>query len=562
MDQHSSQFLRNLSFDPSSIISEEVFSSVFGQQEGISLGQFTTPPLESFAEFMALWVAAIDERLSFVEKYTPPYFLLFTNRGFTYNEYKLLFKEIQEEKYKYYPVFEFLRIPSKDALVDFRLDVEENLESYFQILTKTFHDTNRTGIVFFLQKLKTRIPLGELQKHAYISGSTGSGKSELMRLLFYYLQKSSEHKKTRSLIVLDPHGQTSKQIKTSHLNINSDRLIYIEPDLRKGWSPVINPLDIGTQDDTAIVARAQYLAEAIKEAADIDISVNMQAILIPAISLLLRMENTTLLDLIKIMKDDKELIAKGRLTTQRAHKEVFKDFLNPHFKRTKIAIYTKLQTFLNYPAFYNMVIGKSTIDIGKAINSGKVVVFNLSQGYFGPDASSALGRFIISLIKSHVISRKQYRKPTYLFVDECQKFISPSIENILEETRKYGLHLIMANQSSDRLGSIEKIVLSNTSVKLIGKNDSIHTAKKMSSITGTPVGIFHNLRDYHFYLKTSRSTGQIFKASDALLLDKSLTMSQEQERQLNKKLINKYYRQVEKELTTLDEKEDQPLFDL
>lgn len=60
-----------------------------------------------------------------------------------------------------------------------------------------------------------------------------------------------------------------------------------------------------------------------------------------------------------------------------------------------------------------------------------------------------------------------FRKPTFLFVDECQNFISPSINDILEQSRKYGLHIIMANQSVDRLGSIEKVALGNTSVKLV-----------------------------------------------------------------------------------------------
>lgn len=61
---------------------------------------------------------------------------------------------------------------------------------------------------------------------------------------------------------------------------------------------------------------------------------------------------------------------------------VFQNFRNGHYSRTKISIATKLQSFLNYPAFYNAIIGKSSINLSKEINSGKIIVFNLSQRHF------------------------------------------------------------------------------------------------------------------------------------------------------------------------------------
>ncbi len=562
MSKYTKKSLQNLHLSPNSIVSTEEFNHLMGIEDGIYLGDPLSPSLELFTNFIELWVDRIEYRLSLVKTNSPIYFLLYTNRGFTYHEYKILFKEIQEEKYQHYPIFSFLRINSKDQLVEFRVGLEENLESYFQLLYKTFESTNRTGITFFLRKLKTLLPLRELQRHCYICGATGSGKSELMRLLFYNLQQSSQKGNTRSLVLIDPHGDLSLQIKSSKLNKDSDRLIYIEPELRKDWSPVINPLEIEKKDDTSIVARAQFLSNAIQEAVGTDLSVNMGAILIPSIALLLRMENTTLLDLVKLMKDDKSIIAKGRNQGIKAHRIFFENYLDPHYKKTKTAIYTKLQAFLNFPAFYNMVVGKSTIDLGKAINSGKVVIFNLSQGVFGVEASQAFGRFVISLIKSHVIVRKQYRKPTYLFIDECQNYVSPSIQSILEEARKYGLHLIMSNQTVERLKNIEDVVLSNTSVKLIGKSDSIKTTRKMSSITGTDNKIFQNLRNYHFYIKTSLINGEIFKVSDALILDSSRTLNKEEIRELNKKIIDKYYRNINDEMQQIEDSEDDLPFDL
>jgi len=76
--------------------------------------------------------------------------------------------------------------------------------------------------------MKKHIPIRALKKHAYISGSTGSGKSEFIRLLFYRLARESMPKKY-SLVLIDPHGDLSKQIQNTKLFHRHDRLIYVDP---------------------------------------------------------------------------------------------------------------------------------------------------------------------------------------------------------------------------------------------------------------------------------------------------------------------------------------------
>ncbi|MGH1433801.1 MAG: type IV secretory system conjugative DNA transfer family protein [Lewinella sp.] len=555
-------------FNPSAVITESEFSELFGQSQYFELGQVTSHDTEDVIKLADLWVSKMDTFIYKAQRNNVPHYrkVLLRKRAFTYHEFTLLFKEIQEEKYKIYPIFQFLRIPSSDYLTEFRLGLESTPECFVQVLLEATRDSNGDGIGFFLHRLRNRIPVGELMRHCYISGATGSGKSELMRLLFYNLIKKSHKGKGKqgkySLVLIDPHGDLSQQVKKLKTHINSDRFIYFEPELKPEYSPVINPLEINSSNPRAVVTYAQNLAKAIEEAVGVDMSVNMSALLIPCLSLLLTRKGSTLLDLIRLMQDDPALINEGLKLPNNAHRMIFANFRDKHYAKTKTSIFTKLQSFLNYPAFYNATIGKSTINIGRAINSGKIVVFNLSQRLFGPDASQAYGRFLISMIKSQVTMRGEFRKPTFLFVDECQNFISPSIKDILEQTRKYGLHIIMANQSVDRLGEIESVVLGNTSVKLVGKNDSIQTIKKMSSITGTDISVFQKLRNYHFYVKTSYSKGQVFKVSDALLVDSSLSLSSREEKELNKRMISKYYRKTVNEAPPDETEVNKPKFDL
>lgn len=394
-----------------------------------------------------------------------------------------------------------------------------------------------------LRRQRKCIPFRELMKHGYVSGATGSGKSQLLRQLFYRLVLDSRPRK-HSFVLIDPHGDLSQEIKQTKMFPDPKRFIYVDAGLRKWYSSIINPLEVPNTRPEFIVTHAQNLSKAIQEAVGADLTVNMGTLLVPCLTLLMSRKWSTFLDLIKLLHDDETLIEAGKQLPSHAHRMVFEKFTDKYYSRTKKSIATKLQSFLNYPAFYHAVVGTSTINISKAINTGKVVVFNLSQRYFGPDASQAYGRFIISMIKSSVSMRGKFRRPTFLFVDECQNFISSSMSDILEQSRKYGLHLIMANQSVDRLGSIEKVVLANTSVKIIGKNDSINTAKKMSAITGEDVTVFTRLRNYRFYIRSGYRKN-LFKASDFLINDKSMLLNPQAEKELNKYLVDTYYTKIQ-----------------
>ena len=194
---------------------------------------------------------------------------------------------------------------------------------------------------------------------------------------------------------------------------------------------MINPLEIPYHSRKNIVVHTQNFANAIEETIWAEFSVNMGALLIPCITLLLYKRNSDLTHLIRLMQDDPELIEEGKKLPIPAHRMIFENFHDPLYARTKASIFTKLQSFINYPAFYNATVWQSTINIRKSINTGKILVFNLSPRLFCVEASQAFGRFIIALIKSTISMRWEYRKPTYLFVDECQHFLSPSFESIL-----------------------------------------------------------------------------------------------------------------------------------
>jgi len=401
------------------------------------------------------------------------------------------------------------------------------------------------------------IPLSEIKKHVYISWSTGSGKSEMLKILLY---RMSGRKRKKTIVLIDPHWDLSEQVIRTKLIAESKKLVYFSPWLSNELFCIINPLEIQFSHPDQVVIHAQNLANAIEEIIWSDVSFSMSSILVPCLSILIYIKNSTLLDLIKLMYDDPYLIEEWKKSPIASHRKVFENFSNSHYKRTKMSIATRLQSFLNYPSFYHSTVWKSTIDIKTLINTWWILIFNLSERYFGVEASKAFWRFLLAMIKSYVKMRGSFRMPTYLFIDECQNFISPSINTILEQTRKYGLHLILANQSIERLWIIQKVVLSNTSVKLVWRNDSIITLKKMANIFWIKAEQLQKLKNFEFHLKTSFRKNKMIKSSPFLKKEERLNVNWEQYKKTLNRQLGKYYTPTIEINNELDQKS--PLYEL
>ncbi|MEX2053078.1 MAG: type IV secretory system conjugative DNA transfer family protein, partial [Candidatus Paceibacterota bacterium] len=115
------------------------------------------------------------------------------------------------------------------------------------------------------------------------------------------------------------------------------------------------------------------------------------------------------------------------------------------------AIQNKIGQFTS-SALVRNIVGqpKSTIDMRRAMDEGKILLVNISKGRIGEEASRLLGALIITKIQLAAMSRvdipEQERRDFILTVDEFQNFATASFANILSEARKYHLSLIVAHQ--------------------------------------------------------------------------------------------------------------------
>lgn len=370
--------------------------------------------------------------------------------------------------------------------------------------------------MFFFTRLNWLIPESARKKHCYIVAGSGSGKSELIKVLILsYLKKA---KRAETVFLLDPHGDIAEQVAKFKEHQNPETLIYLSPNLEQGFYPCINPLEMGQGRDD--LQKVNYMAECLTEVfkeivgADASITANMETLLKAVLSVLLQRENSTLLDLQTFMRDTEnaELVEYAITHSNAGQQHFFSNaFYDSNYTPTKKALYTKLQSLFNSHTFFSLTIGKSTLDIKQAMDSKKTVVFNLSKGILGGQTSKAIGRFIVALVQGFSFERQtvpeKQRIPVYLFLDEFQNFVTPSIETILSESRKYAVHLTLAQQffGQGTENQLKGAILNNTAVKIAGTGEGASLEAIQKFMNGVSKEDLQNLQTGHFYVRVKTS---------------------------------------------------------
>ncbi len=295
-------------------------------------------------------------------------------------------------------------------------------------------------------RLKFGIKRLDRGRHLYIIGQTGVGKSQLLQLLTL-----SDIYHNHGMAIIDPHGDFAtdvmKYIPTNRLN----DVIYFNPaDI--DYPMAFNPLEV--IDENSKNHLSSELIGVLKRMFE-SWGPRLEYILRFTILALLDYPDSTMLGITRMLteKDFRKKVVK------QIKDPVVKNFWvnefaswNDKFASEAVApVLNKVGAFIANPLVRN-VIGqpKSTMDIRKIMDEGKILIVNLSRGQVGEDNAAILGALMVTKIQLAAMSRADIpmdqRRPFYLYVDEFQNFATDSFAVILSEARKYGLNLTVANQ--------------------------------------------------------------------------------------------------------------------
>ena len=300
------------------------------------------------------------------------------------------------------------------------------------------------------------------RRHLYAIGSTGTGKSTL---LFNLAREDLEN--DRAFALIDPHGDLSQAIADAAPLRRNDILYFDPSDLSHPTG--FNILESVPKDMRALVA-AQVTA-AFKAIWADSWGPRLEYILTNAVRLLLDGRATTLLGLPRLLTDH----SYRHTLLDRCTDPVVKAFWrnefeswSERFRQEAVApLQNKIGALLSPPAIRNIIgQAQSTLDIPHLMNSGKVLIVNLSKGKLGEAPSHLLGALLVSAFAQAAEARagiaENDRRDFTLYVDEFQNFATESFATILSEARKWRLSLVLAHQILGQVPpSLRQAVLGN-----------------------------------------------------------------------------------------------------
>lgn len=300
-----------------------------------------------------------------------------------------------------------------------------------------------------------RIKRGDRRRHAYIIGRSGSGKTVLMQNMVMQDIVNGD-----GVGVVDPHGEFVEYVLEHIPKERADDVIVFDPsDYDRPMG--LNMLEYENEDQKDM---------AVQEMIDIFYKLfppemigpmfehNMRNVMLTLMSD--KDVNGTIAEIPRMFSDvdfQKKWVAKVTDPVVRSfwEKEMAK---TSDFHKSEMLGYliSKVGRFVENTAMRN-IIGqqKSGFNIRKAMDEKKILLVNLSKGKTGEVNSKLLGLIIVSKLQMAALSRanvpESERNDFYLYIDEFQNFITPSIATILSEARKYRLNLTMAHQYMGQL---------------------------------------------------------------------------------------------------------------
>jgi len=308
-----------------------------------------------------------------------------------------------------------------------------------------------------------RLDLEDLFRHTYIVGATGSGKSTTITKLVVELKNLKN--KHKAQVVIDPNHDLARD-----LSIYAD--YYFDASIPNF---AVNPLQLprvyDDRKDNISLGVSISLAILEKLLGLVETAVNVKYIFQVLLSKLYeKTDNPTLSDIYELV-----LALRNEELDLDVNDEIFEkevEALQQMPAQSFISLLSRLKPFVENRVL-NAVTSTSTINWDEILKDNTLVLFDTNKGKLGEIPSYLVQASVITSLFYWILQRSlktNDRMPVLTYIDEFQNIAHlPYIKEILAEARKYGMHLIMANQNLAQLeeAGVLEHVLSNTNVKFV-----------------------------------------------------------------------------------------------
>src|ERR1017187_4794878 len=304
------------------------------------------------------------------------------------------------------------------------------------------------------------LPRTERDKHLYICGGTGTGKSKFLENLIRQDIRNWSKSKC-GMLVIDPHGSLYDNLMNWLAWMKLER-------------PII-PIDL-RQDDW--VVSYNLLRQRKRAAPSVLIDNLIQAMAYVwgqggtnqtplfeqwAGNILgaLYEKNLTLIDseflLDRVAKQVRQAMTSDLKSKSSRQDWDLANTLSPKdFDLQVGSTVRRLRRFISNETMRSMFgLPDASFDFGRALEEGSIIIVSLATE--SAKVSKEDAELFATLLLSDLWTAAQERgkrdgvKPFYVYLDEFQRFVTPTISDNLDEARGFGLHLTLAHQFPNQL---------------------------------------------------------------------------------------------------------------
>ena len=301
-----------------------------------------------------------------------------------------------------------------------------------------------------------RVGRDDRQRHLYIIGQTGTGKTTLMLNMIRQDMEAGE-----GVCFIDPHGETAEKILRYVPAARSRDVIYFDPS-DTDYPFGLNFLEYDPrfpEQKTFLVNELFSIFQKLYGGVPESMGPIFEQYFRNATLLVMDdpSSGNTLLDITRVLADkefrDYKLSRTGNVVVQTFWRQIAEKAGGEAALQNIVPYITsKFDTFLANEIMRPIIAQEtSSFNFRTVMDEGKILIINLSKGRLGELNSALLGLILVGKLLIAALSRveivdEEQRRDFYLYIDEFQNVTTPSIATILSEARKYRLDLIVAHQ--------------------------------------------------------------------------------------------------------------------
>ena len=324
--------------------------------------------------------------------------------------------------------------------------------------------------------------------HMHIIGATKQGKSRLLEGL---IRQDITNRSKPGVLLIDPHGELYDELVSwcARRRIHKRRTIHLINPSEEEWTVGFNPLRLDVAIEISV--RVEGMVEACAQVwRDEDMSGKpLLKKMLRAVFYALAAKGYTLVEAINLITSNDKHDVRRFLTTnlddfvqQGVWDEVnvmgssgtvqMKRLFMEQFGSTM----NRLVEFLSSPTIRHMIGQReSVINFKECMDNGDIILVNLGMSdVLSTGSADVLGTLLLNDVFQTALTRNvdvAKKRPFYVYIDEADRFLSGDVESMLDQTRKFGVHLTISHQRLGQLRDagegIYNAVMTNAKTKVV-----------------------------------------------------------------------------------------------